>query len=226
MAATARLRLALVELRAPLRVAIGNAVGRICRLRPEGAASLPGRRPDLRRRDAGTPPPPGPFLGVGPEPGRPEAGAPPPGGRGIAPPPHLGPVCRGHGRSLPGPPPGGMGVAPPPPWALPGGVAGAPPPGGRGAASAWALPGGVAGAPPPVGGGAAPPGPCEEDEERREPGGKGKEKRKRKERKRKKKKKKEKEERGERLTGGTHMLTSSKTTVKTSKGGDLHGFKS
>jgi len=47
-----------------------------------------------------------------------------------------------------------------------------------------------------------------------------------KERKRKKKKKMEKEERGERLTGGTHMLTSSKTTVKTSKGGDLHGFKS
>ena len=89
---------------------------------------------------------------------------------------------------------------------------------GRGRSSAWALPGGVAGAPPPVGGGAAPPGPCEEDEERREPGGKGKEKRKRKERKRKKKKKKEKEERGERLTGGTHMLTSSKTTVKTSKG--------
>ena len=44
--------------------------------------------------------------------------------------------------------------------------------------------------------------------------------------KEKKKKKKEKEERGERLTGGTHMLTSSKTTVKTSKGGDLHGFKS
>ena len=36
--------------------------------------------------------------------------------------------------------------------------------------------------------------------------------------KEKKKKKKEKEERGERLTGGTHMLTSSKTTVKTSKG--------
>ena len=44
------------------------------------------------------------------------------------------------------------------------------------------------------------------------------EREKRKERKRKKKKKKEKEEWGERLTGGTHMLTSSKTTVKTSKG--------
>jgi len=158
---------------------------------------------------------------VGPEPGRPEAGAPPPGGRGIAPPPHLGPVCRGHGRSLPGPPPGGMGVAPPPPWALPGGVAGAPPPGGRGAASAWALPGGVAGAPPPVGGGAAPPGPCE-DEERREPGGMGKEKRE------KMTKEEEKGKRGEgrEADGWDPHADIIENHYKTQQGGDLHGFKS
>ena len=147
---------------------------------PEGAASLPGRRPELHRRDAGTPPPLGPFLGVGPEPSRPEAGAPPPGGRA----------------------PAGASPRRPTSALSAGGMAGACPVRHRGAwASPRHPPGPYQGAWPELRrrevGAPPPPGPCEEDEERREPGGKGKREKKEKREKEKRRRKRKKGERGE-----------------------------